>query len=349
MLTTIKWLLSTGLVLVLGVFLSNFLEVQDITKTSIYSIFVYTLLAIGLYGSVYNISIKEFRSNRLIVGQAITIGVLFKILFIGGFFYIFTNNPIALLLGVTVAQIDPLSVARLLNNEETRLSKNAQSILGAWASFDDPVTVLASVYIVGIITVPTETASSAYFGIGIIRYLSTFGLNIILAAIIYILHRLFIKHKYTTYLLLFPSFIIAIAFNLFLAIAIIGLFIRPKINRILPLLVNISLYSSILVLGLLVGEGVAFVQGLILAFAATLAQIIAGFLVIGSLSRQDRFHLAFSQQNGITAIILALLFEQSLPGIVAIVAPAIFLINIGHVLLNILVDKHLEHRQHIQV
>jgi NhaP-type Na+/H+ or K+/H+ antiporter len=344
---TIKWLVSTSSILLLGFLFSNLQNIQDVTQLPGYTIFVHTLLAIGLYGSVYNISIREFGSNLLIVVQAITIGVFFKILFIGGFFYVFTSNPVALLLGVTVAQIDPLSVARLLNNEETRLSKNAQTILGAWASFDDPVTVLASIYFLGIIVAPAQGVPLAYSGTGITEYVNSLALNLLLAAGIYFLYRLSGSSKYILYLLLFISMILAISFHLFLAIAIIGLFIRPKMQEVLSSLVKTSLYTSLFVLGLLMGEGIAVIQGLVLAVAAILAQVTAGFLVVGTLSRKDRFHLAFSQQNGITAIILALLFEQTLPGIVAVVAPGIFFINIGHVLLNLAVDTYLERTEHL--
>ena len=52
-------------------------------------------------------------------------------------------------------------------------------------------------------------------------------------------------------------------------------------------------------------------------------------------------HIAFAQQNGITAIILALLFETYYSGTVAIVAPAIITINLLYLVANQLLDAHL--------
>jgi len=48
------------------------------------------------------------------------------------------------------------------------------------------------------------------------------------------------------------------------------------------------------------------------------------------LPRNERLYLAFAQQNGITAMILALFFERDLPTTVGIVAPAIIIINLGY-------------------
>ena len=46
-----------------------------------------------------------------------------------------------------------------------------------------------------------------------------------------------------------------------------------------------------------------------------------------------------SQQNGITAIILALLLETVFPGTVAIVAPAILVISVLHLTSNTVLDR----------
>jgi hypothetical protein len=58
----------------------------------------------------------------------------------------------------------------------------------------------------------------------------------------------------------------------------------------------------------------------------------------------DRWHISFAQQNGLTAIILALLFEPVHPGTVAIVAPAIIVVNGLHALVNKGFDKYALHR-----
>ena len=56
-------------------------------------------------------------------------------------------------------------------------------------------------------------------------------------------------------------------------------------------------------------------------------------------AQANRRYLAFAQQNGITAMILALLFETELPETVGIVAPAILFINLGYYLVNRMLPK----------
>jgi hypothetical protein len=83
--------------------------------------------------------------------------------------------------------------------------------------------------------------------------------------------------------------------------------------------------------------------GLALGFLAYTAQIIIGLILGRALPYKDRLHIAFAQQNGITAIILALLFETYYPGTAAIVAPAIIAINILHAVANTILDMKLAH------
>lgn len=47
-----------------------------------YSLVLYALLAVGLYGSVHGIDLTELKTHRSIVVSAITVGVLLKALLI---------------------------------------------------------------------------------------------------------------------------------------------------------------------------------------------------------------------------------------------------------------------------
>ena len=123
-----------------------------------------------------------------------------------------------------------------------------------------------------------------------------------------------------------------------LGIALIGLFLRPDIKR-LPDFISAAFYIAILLLGFLLVNGINWFSGLVLALAAMLAQVTVGFLLTRGLPRVERFYLAFAQQNGITAMILALLFETQLPETVSIVAPAILFINLGYYLINHMLQK----------
>jgi NhaP-type Na+/H+ or K+/H+ antiporter len=82
--------------------------------------FQYGLLAIGLYGVVYGIDLQALQHQKKKALIVVTLGVCFKILFIGGIFYWITGLKISWLLGAILGQIDPLSTAKL--SESSKLS-----------------------------------------------------------------------------------------------------------------------------------------------------------------------------------------------------------------------------------
>jgi hypothetical protein len=132
------------------------------------------------------------------------------------------------------------------------------------------------------------------------------------------------------YTVLFSSFIIAIYYFLMLSIALVGLFMRPHIEKLIQQTVHFALLMAALLLGLLLNDSFNIIAAVILGSAAYAAQILVGYILCRKLSHQDKIHIALAQQNGITAIILSLLFEQFYPGTIAIVAPAIMIINLLH-------------------
>jgi NhaP-type Na+/H+ or K+/H+ antiporter len=323
-------LLYPFLVALLGFGLASFVDVSNLPQQPFYEPFTYTLLAIGLYGSVHGIHRAELRNHREIILRAVTIGVLLKILIIGGILYLFTGKLTAFLMGLAVAQIDPLSVANLIQGQDHKLSERAQTILGAWSSFDDPMTVLLSIYALYLFLPHAANASLLELSL---PFLLSLGLNLTFAGLVAVLARWSKNYQSWQLLLLGVSFGVAIAFKWMLGIAIIGLFLRPEIKK-LPQIISVAFYLALLLLGFLLVNGISWLTGLALGLGAILAQVIAGFLLTRGLSFSERLYLAFAQQNGITAMILALLFEKSLPETVSIVAPAILFINLGYFLTN---------------
>ena len=79
-------------------------------------------------------------------------------------------------------------------------------------------------------------------------------------------------------------------------------------------------------------RGIDPVSGLVLGLAAFSAQAVVAAALTRGLPRSDRVGLALAQQNGITAIILALWIEKTYPGAVAILGPAIVVVNLLHAL-----------------
>lgn len=325
-----KQLLFPLIVALLGFGLASLVDAPHLSNQPWYEPFTYTLLAIGLYGSVYGIQQAELGHHREIVLRAVTIGVLLKTLIIGGALFLFTRQASAFLLGLTVAQIDPLSVANLVRGERHKLSERAQTILGAWSSFDDPMTVLLSIYALYLF-LPHETSASL-LQLGL-PFLASLAQNLLFAGLVFFLTRWLKKNEPALLLLLIVCFGVAVVFKWMLGVALIGLFLRPQIKR-LPQIIAAAFYSTLLLLGFLLVEGIVWKTGLVLGLAAILSQIIVGLLLTRGLPKNERLYLAFAQQNGITAMILALLFEKNLPGTVGIVAPAILVVNLGYYLTN---------------
>ena len=338
-----------------GIIIATLIGDHHITTASWYIVVIAILLGIGLYSSTYGIDLKEARKYIRIILSAITIGVLLKALIIGGSLALFTRNPYYLILGVVVAQIDPLSVAALLHTG--RLSSRAKSIIASWASFDDPITVIMALYAPLIIAQLTGADLLPFNGevgtTGLIGYFRELGLNIAYAVGVLVLwlliRRYFARSIHATAamlsvalcFLLGTALSVAIYYFWMLAVAAMGLFLRPNIDKLITTATKWALWLATILLGMLLVGGVKIWLGLALAVAAFSSQIIVGFLLTHGLPRRDRVHIAFAQQNGITAIILSLLFEPVYPGTVAIVAPAIFFINAIHLVTNRLIDRRL--------
>lgn len=328
-------LLYPLLVALTGFGVASAIDISDLPRQSFYEPFTYALLAVGLYGSVYGIHLAELQNHRRIVLQAVTFGVLLKTIIIGATLYLVTRNVSAFLLGLTVAQIDPLSVANLLHGESSKLSSRAKTILGAWSSFDDPMTVLLSIYALYFFIPRSETGTL----IGsVIPFFLGLAQNLLFVLVVYFLYKLLKQNHIALMVLLFLSFVVAVAFHWVLGIAIIGLFLRPKISQ-LSYIVSAAFYIAVLLLGFLLVDGVYWVNGLVLGIGAILAQFMVGLFLARDLPRDERLYLAFAQQNGITAMILALFFERDLPTTVGVVAPAIIFINLGYYIFNNMIFK----------
>lgn len=342
-----------------GLSIAGLTGIHNFQDASWYLLLVTSLLATGLYASTYGIVLREARQHLTIIVRAVTVGVLCKAVIIGGSLAFLFNDPFFLVLGVAVAQIDPLSVAGLMKSN--RMSAKAKTILASWAAFDDPITVILALYAPLLVAHITGTNVDSAFNAAntgsLLSYGWELGSNVLLAATV--LGLLFVVRRWlrktstpslrtvgVAYILLLVSLAFSIAHFLMLGIALIGLFLRPVgIDKYLDQVIAWALRVAAALLGLLLINGVALGRGIALGIAAYSAQIIVGWLLTRGLPVRDRWHIAFAQQNGITAIILALLFEPLYPGTVAIIAPAIIVINGLHAICNRLLDTYLAPRQ----
>jgi hypothetical protein len=322
--------------LVLG-YASQFLLPFSLTTLPFYDSFLIVLLAVGLYGSVYGISLVEFKEHKLLIAKAISIGVVLKSLLSGSVFWLLFGSPESFVLGIIVAQIDPLSVAHLVESKSKLFSQSGKTILRAWSSFDDPMTVLLCFYVF-VPLVLTNVSMS------ISEYLLQLGTNLVFAGAFYLLVRILPSFRLRDYLLLIIAFSVGVYFELMLGVAILGLFLRPSLVY-LDRVVHYAFIIATIILGtLLVFSWIAVIQGIVLGVLAFVGQYIVSQILARHLSDIDRNFLALAQFNGITSIILALLVERYFPGTVVVIGVALMVINSLFLYTNMLYEAQLNKR-----
>jgi NhaP-type Na+/H+ or K+/H+ antiporter len=315
-------------------------RMRQAASSALYGKGIAALLAIGLFASVYGISRRELRQNARIVLVAITFGVAFKAALTGGIMVLAYGSAGYLLLGVAVAQIDPLSVAATL--QDRSMSRRARSVLSAWASFDDPVTVLLVAYLASF-----TLSGVSQHGQGLLvdsHYIRQIALNAALVAAAGVLwylvgvrlrDRLGADLRNVLLCLVLAGLIAAaVSFGLLIGITVCGLFFRPPIEAIISRVVDLAFYAATFLLGMLLVTGVNVPAGGLLGVSVFLVQALAGTVISRGMPRDDRVHLALGQQNGLTAIVLALALQPYLPEAVGIIAIAILVVNVLHISCN---------------
>lgn len=295
------------------------------------------MLALGLYGSAYGIDLVEAREHFRLIVAAVTIGVFLKAATIGSTMWIVTGRAEYMIIGIAVAQIDPLSVASILGN--SRMSTKAKSILAAWASFDDPITALLTVYGTFALNDLLAIAPKAGESVGWSTYFVDLGMNLVLIGAAIAMWTVARRSQWMLTAGVGGVVVIAVDRFLMLGVATSGLFLRPRIGDVLARCLNIALCIAAVMLGMVLIDGVNVVDGILLGLATFLAQIVVGLLLTRRLDKRDRLHLAFAQQNGLTAIVLALLLEVQYGNIVEVVAPAILTVNVIHAITNAALER----------
>jgi NhaP-type Na+/H+ and K+/H+ antiporter len=359
-----KRLLLTVAVVGIGWTAGHLFNLDRLPYTSFYLFAATTLLAIGLYSSTYEISVTDVRRDLRTVLAAVTVGVLLKAVLISAAMLAVFRHPQYLVFGIAVAQIDPLSVAALQG--KSRMSRRAKDILLAWASFDDPITVVLTVYISAITLTAMGADASGPGSVGgnVAALLASIPINVGFAILGLLLWWLSTRAgtggrpagaglwarmvgteevrgaRRVLAVCLLPVLAgFGVWRSLMLGVALLGLFYRPRINRLLGPLTQVAFLVAAFALGLLLVGGVRPVPGLVLGVAAFLSQMLVAALLTRGFPRHDRIHLALAQQNGITAIILALLLEPRFPGTVAVIAPAILVIGVLNIASNAAFDN----------
>jgi NhaP-type Na+/H+ or K+/H+ antiporter len=324
-------------------------HVSQLYSTPGYLTAVTAVLAVGLYGATSGIDRTELRGNWRTVLLALTVGVLAKAALIALVMAAFRPDPrYDVVLGVAVAQIDPVSVAAMVG--ASRMTDSAKTVLRAWASFDDPVTLLVTVYLLA--SALPAGAGGLTGGPVLGPVLNLLG-NAAFAGLVWLLQRGIARwtagpsvpvavRRWLEVGLLLAAGVLAVWFGGLLGLAVIGLFLRPGLTGALDRVNRWLLVAAAIALGLGLSGGVDWGTGAALGGAAFLAQVVVAPVVARGLPGTDRVYLALGQQNGITAITLALLVEAVYPGTVAVVAPAVLVINTLNLVTGAVWDHHLD-------
>ncbi|MEU2540779.1 hypothetical protein [Streptomyces iakyrus] len=325
---------------------------QDLTRTPGYLYAAGLLLAVGLYGSTHDIDFAEVRRSLRVVLVAVTVGVVVKASLIATVMVLAFDRPEYLVLGIAVAQIDPLSVAATQRSD--RVSPRAKAILSVWAAFDDPMTVLLTVYFSALAV--RYGAGAAGDGSLVADTATVFGdllINLALFAAVAALWWAAVAWSgrrdparrpaprpsadIVALVLVVALILFAAQDMMVLAVALTGLFVRlGRFGAALEPAVALAFLIASAVLGVVLASGqVLLREGLVLGASAFAAQLLVTLLISRLLVRPrltwpDLVHLGFGQQNGITAILLALALEPRFPGTVGVVGPAIVTVNLLH-------------------
>lgn len=336
---------------VVGVVVSGMFALDGIDSTAFYSWSVTALLGFGLYAATTGIPLDLLRTRLRTVVLAVTLGVAAKAALIFLAMFLVFRRPEHAVLAVAVAQIDPLSVAAMRG--KSRMSESARTLLTAWAAFDDPITVLLTVYVTAFALSANDPAQVTVFGAGPGGFALGLLVNLLLAGGIlvgrHVLHRrregrfpnrVPMGYAAVAAVVLAGLAAVAVTLSLMLAFALVGLFLRPPEHWNIDRLMTGAVLVAAFAVGLLLPGGISILPGVVLGVAAYASQVlIALALTVSKVWHNDRAVLALAQQNGITAIVLALTLEPLLPGTVAVVAPAILVVNTLHAGCNAIWDR----------
>jgi hypothetical protein len=335
-----------------GVLVGVLAGIEGVTDSDAYMLATMGLLAIGLYGGTSTISISDARHDLQTILEVVTVGVLLKAALVGSVLAAVFGDRLFFLLAVAVAQIDPLSVAALM--KDSHLSERARAVLASWSAFDDPVTVVLALSLVtamGRSLAGDDRTVEAFAGLeGLAGFGESVSLNlalVVFAGVLWlVLWRFASRFRATAgaaSVLVVGS--LAVWRSLLLGLAAAGLFMRPPSKSWtlwVERAVTAAFYAAAVMLGILLAEGIHLVDGVALGVMAYGAQVVVGFILTRRLPHTDRVHLALSQQNGITSIILALTLEPVVPGVVAVIGPAVVTINVLHYVMGRLVSHRPE-------
>ncbi len=304
-------------------------------------------IALGLYINVLGIDTSLFKKSLGVITKVLLFGVPLKIVLPG---FILTQlspsvAPIAYLCSTVIAQIDPIAAAKSVDSNN--MSKKSETILRAWSSFDDPITVLFAFYIFLPLVVVTDFSFNQY-----LLRISTDIFSCVAAYYIYKIYRKKFNNLYENAKICIEvgSLVIIIVYSVlsssFILPAFVGIFLRPIAPEKLETVISAIFYFSVIVIGLLSANlRLDWLSGGILAFSTFfLGQVIVTLLFLKD-SLVNKARVMFGHQNGMTAILLTVAIEVSgldkTRDLLSVTLPAIIIIALFYFGSNYILDRTL--------
>ena len=354
----LRGLLTLSIALGLSAYIFALTSQLDIRDLPYLDRLMSAAIAVGLYLNAFEIETNLLRKQIGTVLKILLFGVPIKILLPAAslallyFFDVPDGYWIAGLCSTVVAQIDPISTDSFLR--QSGICDESKNILRAWASLDDPVTVLFAFYIF----LPLTLSQSFNPGDYVLNLLLTLAIWILL----YIIHSKLIKNQppqsHIEITLLTAVFLYTVASGQFLLPAVAGLFIRPTVlqrnPQISQTITSVIFYASAIVLGSLAGiVPIKWLAGLSLALPMFfIAQTIVAYMLIKDCDWQDKLRIMLGHQNGMTAMLLTISLELTEVGpqnggLFSITLPAILWIALFYLSSNSLLDSWTPHSKSI--
>lgn len=340
--------------------------------SEVFGVFVAFVLSVGMFASARRIRVEGARGQLrtiLIAGSLggpskaclIAVGLVMLARVSPDLRTFLGDEPVAaaLLLGLAIAQIDPVSVTEALDwkarhPDRLQLSLRGQALIHSWSTIDDLASLVLSALLL-----PVFTGAG---GEGANAVLIELALNLPFFAAVclaWLLLRRRIPDRLTeagSLLLMGGAVASGALLHTRLGVAAAGLLFRelsPRNEAIVQRTVWIAYGAVLVAIGTILGDAswaeisLGLTIGLLLALLAVLSHALVAVPLTRKLPWVERVSIMLSQQNGMTAAVLGITLDRFLPGALPVVAVAIIAINLLHLGTTTLFERLVEdkHRQ----
>lgn len=317
---------------VLGYFAGAVVNINPI-DLEFFPAFTTFALVVGLYGSVVGIDLEAIRKRRRLAIIVITIAVPIQIVATGALMWLIHPFAISFLIAVAMTQIDPLSIDTLLRDKD-KMSEEAKGILRVWASFDDPVTVIFGFLVIyPLVTGETTGITFPVFMLGLF-------LNLFPAAIILLMRRYtkILENKVIETVLLVGLLVFAFFTQSFLLAAILGLLLRPIPEKYFSRSIFVLYHLIVFTVGMAIFAFGIQPEDIRLAFLIAVVEFFViqplTSIIVFNGTPSDLLRVSFSQQNGLTTLLMGIFFEGLDFHILHVLLPAIIIVNLMNLVIN---------------